>query len=347
MSNSCNRYGFLPYRAADVYKRCVQNQGYASLSSTPVEAESNILSDIVGTEQPIYLDELCRRIAPLYDAGRITDALRNRVVQLVTEPSCLGKTLTLRDSFVYEKSYRDIVVRYRTEDGIHKRDIKNICYEEIMQALLLVLRAYQRMEVEALLSLTSRELGFFRFGDMIRWYFSMALQRMHELGDVRYTQDGYVIITKQGRHRLYQIGDYKAAPGIVVPQFFLPQEESRLSLDELRVDCDDIQTTDDDGSIQETNSCFEGRHTYIKILLISMIPFPGLVRLYTGRIKSGIAQIVLTVFFPPFLIWWFVDFLRVWLCTYKDGDGKSLRDYNRSYALLPFVVVVTLIAIFN
>ena len=60
-----SKYNFVPYRKTDVYKRCINQQHSVNMSSSPTAAEYNILRDIVQAEQPINLDELCRRIAPI------------------------------------------------------------------------------------------------------------------------------------------------------------------------------------------------------------------------------------------------------------------------------------------
>ena len=62
-----------------------------------------------------------------------------------------------------QSDFENVIVRYRTEDGIHRRDIQNICSEELMQALILVLRNHRRLQEEDLLTIVTRELGFFSF----------------------------------------------------------------------------------------------------------------------------------------------------------------------------------------
>ena len=359
MINTTNQYGYVPYRAADVYKRCMQHQGYVNLASQPVEAEYAIVYDVVEAEQPIYLDELCRRLAPLYGFGRITDTLRIRIFRIVNGASYEGRKLLCCKWFVFTSDFENVIVRYRTEDGIHRRDIQNICAEELMQALILVLRNHRRLQEEDLLTIVTRELGFFRFGFNIRCLLIQALGKVLERGDAE-RKNGMVGITSKGMQYDYRMGDFDNVE--IVSSGQIPQLlPAGVTLPPPIIDKDDLDVREvrendaflpSDESVapltwqkQKIASTYMelSNRAYVIALFLSMIPLPGLVRLYTGKYITAVIQFVLCAVFPPCLLWWFVDFLRVWLFSFKDKEGRPLKGYSRFYALLPIIVMLTLV----
>ena len=216
MKNIPNRYGFIPYRAADVYKKCVQYQRAANFASHPTSVELDIIREVIEVEQPLFVDELCRRVAPLYNRGKITDVFRSKLVNIITDNRYLGKDVVYRDSFVYLRGFNNLQVRYRTEDGIHQRNILNVCLEELMMAVQLVLKAHTCLSESDLCSVVSRELGFFKQGCNISAYLSRAIQRMRELGDVVDSR-GNLTLSRSGRNRLYCMGNVCLCDSIKLP----------------------------------------------------------------------------------------------------------------------------------
>ena len=88
----------------------------------------------------------------------------------------------------------------------------------------------------------------------------------------------------------------------------------------------------------------QGRYSYRWALLLSAIPFPGLVRFYTGRAVSGFAQLLLFPFGVG-MVWWFVDFADVLMHEYRDADGYRLRDYSMELALILGFLGVVIFAV--
>lgn len=216
MKNIPNRYGFIPYRAADVYKKCIQYQRFVNFSSLPTSVELDIIREVIEVEQPIHVDELCRRVAPLYNRGKITDVFRSKLVNIITNNRYLGKEVIYRDSFIYLRGFDNLQVRYRTEDGIHQRNILNVCLEEQMMAVQLVLKSHARLSESDLCSIVSRELGFFKQGCNINANLSYAIQRMRELGDI-VVSGGNLALSRSGRNRVYRMGGMCLLDSIKLP----------------------------------------------------------------------------------------------------------------------------------
>lgn len=216
MKNIPNRYGFIPYRAADVYKKCIQYQRFVNFSSLPTSVELDIIREVIEVEQPIHVDELCRRVAPLYNRGKITDVFRSKLVNIITNNRYLGKEVIYTDSFIYLRGFDNLQVRYRTEDGIHQRNILNVCLEEQMKAVQLVLKGHACLSEPDLCSIVSRELGFFKQGCNINANLSHAIQRMRELGDIVNSR-GNLALSRSGRNRVHRMGGMCFCDSIKLP----------------------------------------------------------------------------------------------------------------------------------
>ena len=74
-----------------------------------------------------------------------------------------------------------------------------------------------------------------------------------------------------------------------------------------------------------------------------MIPIPGLHRFYLGTPGSAIAQFISFPFFIG-IIWWLIDNLRLLTNNYKDKDGQPLTGYSKTFALISFVIWVSLLS---
>lgn len=84
----------------------------------------------------------------------------------------------------------------------------------------------------------------------------------------------------------------------------------------------------------------EGTKSFVTTAILSMLPFPcGLHRFYTGRIWSGLIQCFT---FGLYLIWSFIDVLRILSNSYKDADNKLLKGYSKGKAALLLLLWITI-----
>lgn len=200
-------YGFKPYRLKDKQRICEINYPSTNFLSTPVEAELNILQEIVEQEQPVHIRELSRRFSPIYAHTRVTKRLCSKVKDLCTNPEYLGGVLKIHKNFVFCNGFKEVHVRYRTGDMIHERDIALICIEELMQALRKIMLVHGPISKITLFDFVRKALGFKKNGVTIVNYLAKALEEMQLREDV-VENNNLLSLTLQCRRRAYEMGDF-------------------------------------------------------------------------------------------------------------------------------------------
>ncbi len=198
-----NEYGFTLYRMYDISgrSRLVRDdleRGFAADKFT-----LKLYLDIIRQEQPISIEDLSKRVAPLYGGGKITQGFISSVKGIVRR-QLRNEVIIYRDEFVCCSDYSKVHVRFRTEDGYHARGIKSICHEEIMQALKEVIK-YRLASEEFILKETSRALGFQKKGAAIQKRLDEALKCMVKRGDIKID---YVVRSNVPASFRYRMGDY-------------------------------------------------------------------------------------------------------------------------------------------
>lgn len=203
-----NGYGFVLYRMYDISSRSSLVRDDLERGYFADEYTLRVYRDIIRQEQPISFTNLSKRVAPLYGGGKTTEKLVSCVKGIVRR-QLRDDTVIYRDEFVCFSDYSEVIVRYRTEDGYHNRDIGSICHEELMQALKDVV-TYRRLSEEDLLKETTRALGFQKMGRTIQKRLLEALRYMENRGDI--TIRGTVQLKRSYSYR-YRMGDYAAKKG--------------------------------------------------------------------------------------------------------------------------------------
>lgn len=204
-----SKYGFKPYRPADVHSRCLDNCHITHITSPDAsDTEKNLILEIVEKEQPIDFKLLCRRIAPLYKRNeKITSELYWKVANIITSKQLLGNKLIMYMHFVCTRDYDKVEVRYRTDDKLTERIISQICPEELMQAICLVLRYIGSTNSGRLIDIVRKELGYFASGTGIQAYLNECIKIMQQAGIVS-IERRQVSLTDIGREYEYRMGDF-------------------------------------------------------------------------------------------------------------------------------------------
>lgn len=208
MDNDWKKYGFVKYKAADVYDRCIQNKHTTNINSLEAcEAELNLICEIVEIEQPVNFNILCRRISPIYGhKTTVRGSLRWKVLSIVLFPALLGNKLSFYNGFVCSKNYKIVQARHRTSDLLYERDIDIICPEELMQSMRLLLLHHKRILRDDLINKTRFTLGYFTSGRRIVSYLNKALNLMIDGGYVK-EEKLYVSLTDLGIQYQFCMGD--------------------------------------------------------------------------------------------------------------------------------------------
>lgn len=204
-SKSCE---FVKFRMCDTTK-LVSRIKYKPVIDYPhTKAHFNVYRKIIQQEQPISFDSLCQRLKPLYGAKKISSKFRAQVERILKE-SLVKEIRELHGKFICLLTLERVPVRYRTEDGYHERSIEDICYEELMGALLMTLRD-QTTEINTgnLIRTTSRKLGFVTCNKSIESRLLQALVCMKCRKDVEETPSGIIRSIRKDGDYAYRPGDY-------------------------------------------------------------------------------------------------------------------------------------------
>ena len=147
-------YGFTFYQLADVTK-------YRLLKKTN---EETILK-VIRIEQPIHVEELYKRVAPLFDNQKVTSKVRENV-DLILKRKIAGQLQKDGDYYML-KDFTDIKVRIPNADSDYKRRIDYIYPKELKLAILRIVQENKTMNASDLLITTAREFGFKRTSEGI------------------------------------------------------------------------------------------------------------------------------------------------------------------------------------
>ena len=150
------------------------------------EPVSRSVLGVIGVEQPIHMEVLCRRTAGCFGAAKVTPNVREQVAAIVNG-SLSGKVI-LEESFV---SFADDAKPEprRSPLGQPDRNIEHISVREIAAAMEIVLRGSYGMEQSVLFLETARIFGFERMGSKIRIRCDLALEWMRAQGKICLTQE--------------------------------------------------------------------------------------------------------------------------------------------------------------
>lgn len=131
------------------------------------------LRTIIGIEQPIHFEELCRRMAPLYGRQKATSVVRSEISSLLTSQK---GTIEVKDDFIRFKDFEEFVVRIPKVDSEYLRPINYICDEELLLAMTTIVRKSFGIIPDDLFVATAREFGYKRTGENI----TSTLRRVYQ-----------------------------------------------------------------------------------------------------------------------------------------------------------------------
>ena len=142
-----------------------------------------VILDVVLKEQPIYFDELCRRVAPLYGRQKATSVVQNQVRYVLNHR--LGDRIA-EDwyNFVRTKDLINIKVRVPNPADDYLRPITYICNEELALAMKTIAQHSFGITPDDLFIVTAREFGFKRTGEKIIYSLRKVFQQMLKNGEV-------------------------------------------------------------------------------------------------------------------------------------------------------------------
>ena len=146
-------YGFVEYRQANIW-------GYSWNTST-----EEIIKKVIEVEQPIHIEELCRRVAPLYGNQKATSKIHVNV--LMAFKSDLSGMVKIENDFVALTDFDNLRVRIPNRYNDYVRPIIYISDEELALAMTTIVQHSFGIEPEGLFVETAREFGFKRMGENI------------------------------------------------------------------------------------------------------------------------------------------------------------------------------------
>jgi len=163
-----------------------KNNGFADYVYADTQKMLNIpvfhaVKKVIEIEQPIHLDELCRRVAPLYGRKKISSFVVEDV-RFILQNQLNGKVQIDKDSFVTIKGY--VVSSARKSTDI-LRKIEYISQAELIEALRIVVGQSCGVQPKDLCVAVAKGLGYKRVTDNVLQYIEKAYELMHKKGEVR------------------------------------------------------------------------------------------------------------------------------------------------------------------
>ena len=173
-------YGFTQYIQANIYE-------YQNIDGR------EIIRDVIKIEQPIHVEELCRRTAPLFGNQKATSKVRNTMEYLFK--NYFKEDIVRSGDFVTLQEFDDLKVRIPNSEENYIRNITYISPNELSLAMIIIVNCSFGITPEDLFIVTAREFGFKRTSENI----STTLRRVYEQmlcdGEVREV-DGKVSVIR-------------------------------------------------------------------------------------------------------------------------------------------------------
>ena len=141
-----------------------------------------IVYDVIAIEQPIHFEELCRRVAPLWERQKVTSVVRGEVRRIF---DWYLKKFISEDKyeFVRLKDFTDVKVRIPNENDDYLRPIGYICDEELRLAMKTIAQHSFGITPDDLFIVTAREFGYKRTGKDIVNALRSAYDNMLKLNE--------------------------------------------------------------------------------------------------------------------------------------------------------------------
>lgn len=144
---------------------------YADINKLSKLPTAYAIKKVIEIEQPIHLNELCRRIAPLYGrknaSSFMIDEVTHQIQHLLANEIKMNK-----DLFIMFKNFDLQIARKST------RKIEYISQQELIEALKIVISNSYGITPHDLCVVTAKKLGYRRTSDNILHYLEKAYQTM-------------------------------------------------------------------------------------------------------------------------------------------------------------------------
>lgn len=147
---------------------------YANINELSKVPNTYAIKKIIEIEQPIHLDELCRRVAPLYGRQKITSVVVNEVIYQI-QKFLNNEVRMSKDLFITTKDFTTPIARRFTDSY---RKIEHISQEELIEALKIVITHSIGITPYDLCVITAKELGYKRTSSHILYYLNEAYKTM-------------------------------------------------------------------------------------------------------------------------------------------------------------------------
>ncbi len=133
-------------------------------SKPSIDYAIDVITYIVNVESPVHKELIYRYMAPLYGNEKVTIAITREVDSII---SLYNKgRFVVKGDFCWASDMRIPIFRVPLPEG-EKRDIKNICIEELAEGMKLIVKKGIGIEKKSLFQEVSRALGFLRNGEKI------------------------------------------------------------------------------------------------------------------------------------------------------------------------------------
>ena len=174
-----NPFNFDIYEETDIYS-----------FNTKYDDNKYFVEEIIKHESPIHFDLLCKRVAPLMGYSKVTSRVRNEVDFILENK--LNSSVTRKDDFCYHNEITKINPRI---PALNKpgRSINHISTEEIVAAMIVIIKNSEGISISDLFTITSRELGFNRTGTNITQAMEKACEYLFEHEKVK-EEDGKILV---------------------------------------------------------------------------------------------------------------------------------------------------------
>ena len=166
-----------------------------TLSDIPPSVLTNIVTRVVQTEAPIHVDEVRRVIASFF-ATRATKRTQEQI-DLGIQGAIAQNHVNQRGAFLWAPDVDTSPVRFRGHDcPVVNPNL--IASEELQEAVKLALTREFGLRQDALISSTSRLLGFRRCGANLEAAIGTAIEQLRSQGTITPDGEGFLILRQAG-----------------------------------------------------------------------------------------------------------------------------------------------------
>ncbi len=176
-ASSDNPYDFIYYEEARWWEA-----NHSDSHDNLTIISENILH-IVSIEQPMHIELLYKRIGPYFDAGKVTESIKNTVNDAIVK-RLIGKVKIDSDRFIWLLPETPVMVRIPKRYDT-PRPIEYIHTKEVAAAMIRIIERSFGITMEDLATECTRVFGFERKGPKIRNKTDAAINFLIETGKIK------------------------------------------------------------------------------------------------------------------------------------------------------------------